>query len=96
MKNPRCVFGIELVDKEKTLGKYFWETFNDVTFPIEYLKSNMRIRVSYFHTYPSQVPQPLLLKVGWVYNTPKTVKFFFDTFHSIHLVMHWEKVIKIG
>ena len=52
LKNPRCVFGIELVDKEKTLGKYFWETFNDVTFPIEYLKSNMRIRVSYFHTYP--------------------------------------------
>ena len=43
VKNPRCVFGIELVDKEKTLGKYFWETFNDVTFPIEYLKSNMRI-----------------------------------------------------
>ena len=44
----------------------------------------------------SQVPQPLLLVVGWVYNTPKTVKFFFDTFHSFHLVTHWKKVIEIG
>ena len=44
----------------------------------------------------SQVPQPLLLVVGWVYNAPKTVKFFFDTFHSFHLVTHWKKVIEIG
>ena len=32
----------------------------------------------------SQVPQPLLLVVGWVYNTPKTVKFFFASFHRVH------------
>ena len=44
----------------------------------------------------SQVPQPLLLVVGWVYNAPKTAKFFFDTFHSFHLVTHWKKVIEIG
>ena len=47
-------------------------------------------------TSSSQVPQPLLLVVGWVYNTPKTVKFFFASFHRVHLVTHWEKVIKIG
>ena len=44
----------------------------------------------------SQVPQPLLLVVGWVYSTLKTCKFFFAAFHSFHLVMHWEKLIKIG
>ena len=47
-------------------------------------------------TRANQVRQPLLLVVGWVYNTPKTVKFFFDTFHSFHLVTHWKKVIEIG
>ena len=50
----------------------------------------------HFHPGASQVPQPLLLVVGWVYNTPKTVKFFFASFHRVHLVTHWEKVIKIG
>ena len=45
-------------------------------------------------TSPSQVSQ--LLVVGWVCNTPKTVKFFFASFHRVHLVKHWEKVIKIG
>ena len=49
-----------------------------------------------FGKRPSQVPQPLLLVVGWVYNTLKTVKFFFASFHSIHLVTHCGKGIIIG
>ena len=36
----------------------------------------------------SQVPQPLLLVVGWVYNTQKTVNLFFASFHRVHLVSH--------
>ena len=54
VKNPRCVLGILLVDEAANLEKDFWGTFNDVTFPIEYLKStcNMKIRISYFRTYP--------------------------------------------
>ena len=47
-------------------------------------------------TRANQVRQPLLLVVGWVYNTQKTCKIFFAAFHRVHLVMHWEKVINIA
>ena len=53
------------------------------------------LAIQIYWTFTSQVPQPLLLVVGWVYNAPKTVKFFFASFHRVHLVTHWEKVIKI-
>ena len=71
-----------------------------MTVTVDLAKKKMMMKIiimfSINLTIPSQVPQPLLLVVGWVYNTPKTVKFFFDTFHSFHLVTHWKKVIEIG
>ena len=39
---------------------------------------------------------PNCIVYSWVYNTQKTVKFFFDGFHSLHLAMHWYKSIIIG
>ena len=39
---------------------------------------------------------PNCIVYNWVYNTQKTVKIFFDGFHSLHLVMHWYKSIIIG
>ena len=39
---------------------------------------------------------PNCIVYSWVYNTQKTVKFFFDCFHSHHLAMHWYKLIRIG
>ena len=57
VKNPRCVRGIQLVDEEANLGKYFWGTFNDVPFPIKYLKSTckMKIRISYYLKYAAVI-----------------------------------------
>ena len=57
VQNPRCVYGIQLVDVEANRGKMFWGTFDNFTFPIEYLNStcHMKIRISYFHDYPKVI-----------------------------------------
>ena len=39
---------------------------------------------------------PNCIVYSWVYNTQKTVKFFFDCFHSLHQAMHWYVSIRIG
>ena len=44
----------------------------------------------------SLVRFPNCIVYSWVYNTQKTVKIFFDGFHSLHLAMHWYKSIIIG
>ena len=44
----------------------------------------------------SQVPQPLLLVDGWVYNTLKTWEFFFRPFQRFFFVTRHEERIRIG
>ena len=39
---------------------------------------------------------PNCIVYSWVYNTQKTVKNFFDCFHSLHQAMHWYVSIRIG
>ena len=59
--------------------------------------TNIEIDKKKEHSYLTrQVPQPLLLVVGWVYNTLKTAKFFFGSFQSFYLVTHCGKGIIIG
>ena len=46
--------------------------------------------------WSSQVPQPLLLVDGWVYNTLKTWEFFFRPFQRFFFVTCHEERIRIG
>ena len=51
VKQPRCVYGVTLVDEQAKLTKFFWTTLSDETLPLEYLDGTCDMTIRLYHVY---------------------------------------------